>query len=409
MRVLVCYPWLDLGGAPKTAITLAKGLKERGHEVFFFSRKGGMYEKLLEEAGIPLISAPHHAFFPLMFHLNLKAYRILKKAVEDYSIDIIHAFHHNSYFLSLFVAPGRDIPVLFTAVWYQGTWPYPAYPGRVIFVAEEFLDHARPYLGKHAREMIVLPNRIDLDRFSKDTDWTAFSDDHGLPRSGVKLAFMSRLGRTKIKSVNNAMDAVDILAGRGMEVTLAIAGDGPLYEEVVEYAGKINNKHSRPAVRAIGPIGRTPEFMAWADIVLGIGRSAFEGMATEKPTCIVGENGLAGIVDRDTVSELQYYNFAGRNVKSRQDPSVLADTIERIVNDSELYGALAKFSRRYVIDNYGYRTGAERLEKIYTNSLSDPHLGLNTKIKIVVSNYITAYCRNLYRNIKWKLKRYITE
>jgi len=175
MRILICYPWLELGGAPKTAITLAKGLKERGHDVYFFSKKGGMYESLLKEAEIPLISAPYHSFLPHLFHLNNKAYRILKKTVEQNSIDIIHVFHPISYFLSLFLAPWKNIPVIYTVVGPQDRWPYPAYPGRVIFVAEEFKDKSEPFVGRYSRERIVLPNRIDFDRFSKDVDWSDFA------------------------------------------------------------------------------------------------------------------------------------------------------------------------------------------------------------------------------------------
>ena len=404
MRVLVCYPWLDLGGAPKTSIALAKGLKERGHDVYFFSKRGGMYERLLEEAGIPLISAPYHPFLPLMFHLNSKAYRILKNAIEEYSIDIVHVFHPNHYFLSLLIAPWRNIPVLFTAVWHQDKHYYPAYPGRVIFVAEEFLDHQKPYIGKRARKMIVLPNRVDLDRFGPDVDWRGFARDAGLPESGTKIALMSRLDSMKEKSVYYAMNAARILSERGTDIILAVAGDGALYKQFAEYGARINSSRHREIIKFIGGIERTPEFLSWADIILGVGRSSFEGMAARKPTCIVGENGLAGVVDSDTVEELQYYNFAGRNIKSPVEPSVLAGTIEEIMEDREKYARLAEFSRRYVLENYGYRAGAEKLEKIYEEALGEEPLSPYEKTMVFVTSFLTGYCRNLYRTGKAKIK-----
>jgi glycosyltransferase involved in cell wall biosynthesis len=396
MRILVCYPWLDLGGAPKTSITLAKGLKERGHDVFFFSRRGGMYEELLEKAGIPLISAPHHSSLPLMFHLNRKAYRLLKKTIKDLSIDIVHTFHQNHYFLSLMIAPPKDIPVVFTAVWFEGTFTYPDYPGKVLFVAEEFLDHAKPFIGKHAGEMLVMPNRVDLDRFSKDIDWSEFAQEMGLPSSGTRIAFMCRLDITKDKSVYNAMDAAGILADKGTEVTLAIAGDGPLRDQFEKYAEGINARYRRKAVKLLGSVKRTPELLSWS------------GMATSKPTCIVGENGLAGVVRKDTVKALRYNNFAGRNIDTPQDPSVLAGTIEEIMGDRDMYENLAAYSYEYIIENYGYRAGAERLEKIYEELLAAPPLTGSQKRRAVFSSFLTGYCRNLYRNIKWKIKQMIS-
>jgi glycosyltransferase involved in cell wall biosynthesis len=404
MRILICYPWLDLGGAPKTAITLAKGLKERGHEVYFFSKGGGMYEELLDKAGIPLISAPHHNSLPLMFHLNGRALRLFKKTIRYYSIDIVHVFHPNHYFLSLLIAPWMDIPVVFTAVWYQGTFTYPAYPGKVIFVAEEFLDHAKPYIGKYAAEMLVMPNRIDLDRFSGYIDWLGFAQEKGLPASGIRIAFMSRLDSPKQRSVYYAMDAASLLAERGADITLAIAGDGPLYADFMNYADSINRKAGREIVRLIGSIERTPEFLAWSDIVIGIGRSAFEGMATGRPVCIVGEKGLAGLVSSDAVRDLQYYNFAGRNIDTPVEPLVLSDTIERIMGDAEEYSRLAGFSREYVMENYGYRAGAEKLEKIYQEALSEKPLSFYMKARASVSSFFSGYCRSLYRTSKARLK-----
>jgi glycosyltransferase involved in cell wall biosynthesis len=405
MRILICYPWLELGGAPKTSITLAKGLKERGHEVFFFSKGGGMYEPLLEEAGIPLISAPYHSSLPLMFHLNGSARRMMKTAIEEHSIDVVHVFHPNHYFLALLVAPLKDVPVVFTAVWHLDRHAYPVYPGRLIFVAEEFLDHIKPFMGKHAREMTVIPNRVDLDRFGEDVDWTGFTKDKGLPATGIKIAFMSRLGSTKEKSVYYAMDAVRILLERGTEATLAVAGDGPLYDQLAEYGDRINGECGRKAIRFIGSIEQTPEFMSWADIVLGIGRSSFEGMAARKPTCIVGEKGLAGVVSEDTVKELQYYNFAGRNVKTPQDPALLADTIADIMSDEETYERLAEFSRRYVIENYGYRAGAKKIEQVYIEAIKDGPLSRYEKIKAVLTAFSRGYCRSLFATSRGKVKK----
>lgn len=403
MRILICYPWLELGGAPKTSISLAKGLKERGHEVYFFSKEGGMYQELLESAGVPLISAPYHSLLPYMFHLNFAARRAMKRAVKEYGIEVIHSFHPIEYFLSLFIAPSMNIPSLFTAVWHQDRWPYPRYPGRFIFVAEEFRDSSARYVCKKAREVLVIPNRVDLDRFSHEVDWSGFASDYSLPPKGIKIAFMSRLGHSKENSVFYAMNAVDILAGRGMDVTMAIAGDGSSADKLKAHGDRINGKYQREVIRFIGSVSRTPELLSWADVVFGIGRCAFEGMATSKPTLIVGENGLAGVVREETVKELQYYNFAGRNITKPRAPSDLANAVEDIINDPERYRSLSKFSRSYIMENYGYREGARRLEEVYERALEDPPLTLTEKVTAVVTGFFNGYCRILYKALRIKL------
>ncbi|UCF05095.1 MAG: glycosyltransferase family 4 protein [bacterium] len=391
MRILICYPWLNLGGAPNTSITLARGLKELGHDVYFFSKSNEIFDERFRRSGITCISAPHHSILPKLNHLNLKAYRMLCDVLDRYSIDIIHAFHYHSYLLALFAAARRDIPVIFTGVWFLGVKYFPVYPGRVIFVAKEFKDYDRKLFRNHPHEVIILPNRVDLDEFNPNVDHSSFSAEMKLPVTGWKIAFMSRIDTNKIGSIRNAIDAMSILALRGRNIYLAIAGEGRLFNDAKKMCEDANRDCGREVVRLLGGITETSRFLAWSDIVLGIGRSAVEGMASGRPTLIVGENGLAGTVDPEQVALLQYHNFAGRNAKTPIAPVHLADAIEEIMNNRPRYEQLAAFARKYAIDNYDYRVGARRLEKIYTDSLDDPPLNRLAKMRLRWTNLLMGY------------------
>jgi len=79
MNILFIYPWLTLGGAPNDVITIAKGFKDRGHNVYLFTKSGGMYEGRLKELEIPYISAPYCALLPRLYHLNPRALSISMK------------------------------------------------------------------------------------------------------------------------------------------------------------------------------------------------------------------------------------------------------------------------------------------------------------------------------------------
>lgn len=392
MRILFCYPWLSLGGAPNTAITLARGLKERGHDIFFFTKTGGMNEEQLRHAGIPVITAPYDALLPHLYHLNPRAYRIFKATLESHRINIVHTFHLNSYFLALFAAPRMNIPVFFTAVWLlKISAPFPTYPGRVFFVAEEFKDYAAHLFGERTRELIVLPNRLDLSKFRSDVEFDEFASRMNLPESGWKIAFMSRIDTIKMQSLRHAVRAAELLARSGKLVTLAIAGDGPLFTELESLTAEVNRTTGESVVRLLGTVHETPEFLSWSDIVLGMGRSALEGMACGKPTLVVGENGLAGVVEPERVSELQYYNFAGRNLTRPVAPELLADEITRIMSDRERYDTLAAFARKHVLEHYDYQRGAERLEKFYEEALRDPPLTRGDLARLFWTNTIHGY------------------
>jgi glycosyltransferase involved in cell wall biosynthesis len=404
MRILICYPWLSLGGAPNTSITLARGLKELGHEVFFFTKDDEKYAARLREAGIKMIPAPHHRVLPQLDLLNMKAYRALKSALKEHSIDIVHCFHHNSYILALFAAPRLHIPVLFTAVWFLYTKPFPAYPGRLVFVAEEFKDQATPLFGGHPREILLLPNRIDLDEHRPGIDYTDFSRDKKLPDAACKLAFMSRIDTIKMRSIRNVIEAARILALRNRDVLLALAGDGVLFDEVKRMSDGVNREVGRDVIRLLGAIRETPQFLSWSDIVLGMGRSAVEGMACGKVTLIVGENGFAGVVEPESVHRLQYYNFAGRNVTEMVEPVKLADVIDRISADESERERLSKFARQYAIELYDYKIGAVRLERMYKDALDDPPLTAIERVRLFCTNVVYGYGWRCYIALKMKLR-----
>ncbi len=405
MRVLFCYPWLDLGGGPNTAITLAKGLKERGHEVLFFTKGGGIYEERLREAEIPVIHAPHHPVLPHLYHLNRRAYRILSSALERHRIHIIHAFHFNSYFLSLFAALRGNIPVVYTVVWHPPEVRFPAYPGRIIFVADEFRDGALIRFGPHPREMRVLPNRVDLGMYNPDVDCRDFAERYALPRSGVKIAFMSRIDRLKFNAMEYILEAMRLLARKMDDVTLAIAGDGPLFEKLSRLVEELNRDTGRQTVRLLGPILETPQFVAWSDLFIGIGRSAMEGMAGGKPTLVVGENGLAGIIEPETAAELRYHNLSGRNLTRAVQPSLMAEAVERIMSDRGEYDRLAAFARRYALEQYDYRAGAEELEKVYAAALEDPPLPARKKLEVYLQNWMYGYGSQLLIALRLRARR----
>ena len=326
------------------------------------------------------------------------------RAIEDHSIDIIHAFHHSSYFLAQFAALRKNIPVVFSSVWYLDGPVFPVYPGTLIFVAREFLDEARGKIKGVPAGMTVIPNRIDLSEYRPGLDGAKFQMDNGLPSSGWKIAFMSRVDKLKFGSLRNAVEAVSSMVERGMDVTLAIAGDGVCFDELKKIAGEVNSRLGKEAVILLGKVSDTPGFLSWADIVLGIGRCIWEGMACGKPAIVVGENGVAGIAEPEKTELLQYYNFAGRNISEPVDPRVLADTIENLMNDHARYRELSAYSREYVIENYDYRTGAERIEKIYEDELSAVRLSPFRKIRVLFNLLVFGYGYRLYVALRIMLR-----
>ena len=100
-------------------------------------------------------------------------------------------------------------------------------------------------------------------------------------------------------------------------------------------------------------------------MVLGVGRSAFEGMAYRKPTLIVGEKGFGGTVSEKTIEEISYYNFSGRNNRDMKKPEDLAREIERLLVDKNYYESVRNFGIGFLRRFIDIKAGIERIEEVY--------------------------------------------
>jgi len=85
--------------------------------------------------------------------------------------------------------------------------------------------------------------------------------------------------------------------------------------------------------------------MNWADMVIGLGRSAYEGMACERNVIVFDYNGADGIATPETLVEFRKHNCSGRRYKLDWDIQELWEQMQQY--DPERGEAL----REYIIEN----------------------------------------------------------
>ena len=143
-----------------------------------------------------------------------------------------------------------------------------------------------------------------------------------------------------------------------------------------------NQQLGREVVQAVGYVGDVARFMMAADIVMGIGRCAFEAMAIQKPTLIVGNLGFAGTVCEETVDQLAYYNFAGRNIVEVCPAVKLCDELDDLLSNPMQRNALGPFCRKYVLENLSAARGAEQLEHVLLNEMAVPSRSAAERLRV---------------------------
>ena len=176
MRVLMATMQLDIGGAETHIVELSKALARRGIEVLVASN-GGAYEPELAEAGIRHIKVPFHSKNPLCLR---RAYRMLKQIIFENHIDVVHAHARIPAFLCGLLHSRYHFRFVTTAHWVFTTrFPYnllTRWGDRSLAVSDDIKAYLTDNYGIVPDHIRVTINGIDLEKFSKDTDYSAVAE-----------------------------------------------------------------------------------------------------------------------------------------------------------------------------------------------------------------------------------------
>jgi GT2 family glycosyltransferase/glycosyltransferase involved in cell wall biosynthesis len=208
-----------------------------------------------------------------------------------------------------------------------------------------------PYASSNA--IVHIPNSVsfnevvNLDSDFKDNDprWLLVSRLDSLKIPGI-LDFCIKAHNTEIPGV-------------------VIVGDGPA-KAALEEVLKINGLNDY--VELVGARTDVPRLMRRSSGIAGMGRVLLEGIAAQKPTILIGYDGVKGIVDAQMLMDIANNNFSGRDF-----PTInLASFSEQIKfklnlkNTSEIY----QIAKEKYNDNISWHLFTKILSKVRTNKSS---------------------------------------
>jgi len=370
MNVLYVVWKALLGGHVLSANTVAREMRTQGVSPVFAGAEGAMTEVIkrdmpFEPVDIPVFHGMRQTYFTWE---SFAAVSRLREIVCQHGIDLIHAFDARSY-LHTYVAGLRErVPVLCTLC--GGTDPcynLPAAPTLIVFSEEQKQKMIKTFRWPNDRVEVVR-TRLDVRQIVDDQHRLDEEEARvlGLDPDSPKIMMISSFDGTKIRSIHKVLNAAEMLFSRDIRFQLVlIGGKGPLHDQAQMRAREICERYGSGSVILTGPIMRAFRLLQRADIVLGVGRSAFEGMAYGKPTLIVGEKGYAGTMSPNTVDALAWYNFSGRNQHEEVDAESLVATVGALLHDPEQCRRLGAFGREFVFREIDAAHGAKRIREIY--------------------------------------------
>lgn len=359
-----------LGGHVLSASTIAREMKQNRVNPLFAGTAGAMVDDIryympFESVKIPVFHGTRQTYFTWA---SIAAVSKLREVIKSHDIQMIHAFDARSYMHAYLAGILEDIPVLCTLC--GGTDPYynlPIAPSIIVFSEEQKQKMLTVY-GWPSERVEVIRTRLDLKQITSDDN--RMSDEEakylGLDPDLPKVMMISSFDGTKIDSIHKVLDAVEVLYEKGLVFQLVmIGGKGDLHEKAKARGEELNHKYGATRILMTGPVKRAFRLLQRAEIVLGVGRSAFEGMAYGHPTLIVGEKGFAGVVCPEEVDAIAWYNFSGRNQKYATPVDNFVKVIGELLENQQMRIELGEFGRDFVFREIDVVLGAQRIFTIY--------------------------------------------
>lgn len=337
---------------------LARGLRERGHEVYCFAPRmpgdDGAADVFFRMPSLPLPSrTPYRLTLPVVGRRSVRS--VIKR---------LHVVHVHSPFVTgwmgLRYARRYGMPIVYTYHTQLEAYAHyvPFDPGATRFATEtltrsfgnsvdavvvptESMQTRLRTLGVTTR-IAVVPSGIDVAYFSSGNRSTEVRETLGAPGKQRLLLYVGRLAREK--SIDILLHAV--AASRDDALRLAIAGDGPAREELEQLTASLKIE---PLVRFLGEIPREtlPDLYASCD--------AFVFPSTTETQGIVLAEALASgahIIAADAPQNREVLGDAGVIVPptTRGFADALQSVEERVGRNGRTRLAVERFSLSTQID-----------------------------------------------------------
>ena len=379
MTILFLIRSLTVGGSERQLVVLAKGLRERGHEVavaVFYS--GGELEKELSNAGIcirPLNKQGRWDVLGCLFRLA----QVVKKERPD----VLHGYLSEPNIMAVLLKP--FFPQI-RVVWgvrnairdlSQIDWldrMVLKVKRQVSYLVDLVIANSQTgYLdrlatGYPAAKMIVIPNGIDTERFRPDSEArrrlrSEWNVKHHEPLIGI----VGRLDARKDHPI--FLGAASLLAKRWKDVRFVCVGDGP--DEYTRWLLALTKSLGlEKLVLWVGTRQDMPAVYNALDIA--VSSSCSEGLPN-----VIGEAMACGVrcVATDVGDSAWVVGDTGEIVPPK-DPVALANAIERILNGKAYDSSRV---RQRIVDHLSISSLSTRTEhalsallKNSTASICDP-------------------------------------
>ncbi|MDD5730457.1 MAG: glycosyltransferase family 4 protein [Candidatus Omnitrophica bacterium] len=365
MNILYLTTHLNTGGITSYILTLAKGMKQKGHNVYVASSGGELAAKLLE-AGVTNFNIPiktKQEFSPKVF---VSLFKLLKFAKEN-NIDIIHSNTRVTQVLGFFLgALSRRAYISTCHGFFKGRFfrkIFPCWGKKVIAISEPVREHLVKDFGVRADNIRLIHNGIDTERFKYKAARSreSLKRDLGL-EDGPVVGTIGRL--SDVKGHIYLVEAMKTVLEKAPGAKLLIVGEGNMEKELKAMSLKLGIEKN---ICFLAGVPDTAEILSVMDVFAmpslneGLGLSLMEAMSMG--LAVVGSS-VGGI------KSLIKPGYNGLLVGAA-DSRGLAGAILELFGDRAKAESLGRNAREFVRQNFSQDKMIQETVEVYSACLKE--------------------------------------
>ena len=365
IKVLIALMGLDIGGAETHVVELCKALHDRGVDIYLVSN-GGVYLKELEDYGVKHIKAPLNTKKPFSI---IKSYGIIKKIIKENNIKLVHAHARIPAFICGLLQKKLGFTFVTTAhLDFSTALPYRMLTNwgqATLAVSEDIVDYLDQYYNIPKERVITSVNGIDNKKYSADTPFEDILTEFNIDKESFKIVYVSRMDKDRSLPAHKLINIAPQLYQKDQNSKLIIVGSGDDFETIKEKTKDMNTKLNTEFIILTGGRIDINKFMAMADIMVGVSRSALEAMACEKPVILAGNQGYIGTFDETKIDRAVQSNFTCRGNEDVSDDNLKEDIFKLMDSPKEKLQELGRYGHAIVLEKYSVERMADDAISLY--------------------------------------------
>jgi len=364
-RVLQLLATGGTGGAQESAVALLLHLDRSQVEVEAVCLEGGRTVERLRELGIRVTVIPPQD--------DESTVRVLAAYLRRREIDLLHAHLFRAELLGTRAAQAAGTPVV-VATAHSSRVRSPADIATLAAVTPSIDRLIAPSAaiaakvraeGRGAAEITVVPNGVDLDRFSphRSIQETArVRASLGVPAEAFLIGVVARLEPEK--GHRYLLEALPPILNAVPNAWMLLVGEGSQTDALRAQAHSLPIPARERVVIAgfqtdIGALTQALDVAVLPSLREAQGLALLEAMAARRPVVASAVGGIPETI-RDGVDGL---------LVPPADPDALAAAVIRLAGDAQLRDRLAASGRRRVEDRSSVTASVRRVEAIYEEEL----------------------------------------